>query len=52
LSDRRTIIAGSYEFFETERVEVERKVLKEIALIGVVTITEDYLIAEVLAIVD
>ena len=52
LGDRRTIIAGSDEFFETERIEIERKILEEITLVRVITITEHYFITEVLAIVD
>ena len=48
---RRAVEAGGNEFAEPERVEVEREILEEIALVRVVAVAEHGLAAEVLLVV-
>jgi len=48
--DRRSIIAGSNQLFQTEPIEVRCKVLEEITLEGIVTIAVNNFAAECLRI--
>lgn len=49
--DRRAVIAGGNQLFETQKVEIQREVLEEVAFIGVIAVAEDHLAAEVRLIV-
>jgi len=48
---RRTGIAGGNQFLQAQEIKVQRKVFEKIALVGVIRITEDDLITEVISVV-
>ena len=49
--NRRAIIAGANQLFQPQLVETEGKVFEEIALVGVIAVTQDGLTAKVLPVV-